>query len=355
MTEAFSPRGSLLRDRIRLPMHCPVENLLAEVRALPETAWVDHFVPQHYEGSWRVLPLRGPAGETHPIRMATSNPCVEAFEDTPFLGMAARRLLARFRCPLLSTRIMALGPGSRILEHRDHDLDGADGVVRLHVPLATHPGVSFLLNGEPVPFQAGEVWCLRLSDPHAVVNEGPDPRLHLVVDARLDPWLRELLALPPEVAAMLAFVQRVGLDWELADLPAGTVLPGLDVTGRRILVDPGRLLHPGDVLHEAGHLAVLLPEEREVPAAPGLRDPGLEMASMAWSYAAAVHLGLPPELVFHDAGYRGEAGQILAAYRDGANLGQPLLAWMGLTSWQGHGPGEPFPAMAAWVRGGPTR
>ena len=133
-----------MADRKRLPLTFPVEELLAELRTLPSEAWVDHFVQANYEGSWRILPLRGPAGETHPIRMATSHPGHNAYADTPFLAQAPtfQRVLNRFRCGLRSVRIMALGPGSFIREHMDPDLDGRCSVIRLHVPLITHQASS---------------------------------------------------------------------------------------------------------------------------------------------------------------------------------------------------------------------
>jgi hypothetical protein len=40
----------------------------------------------------------------------------------------------------------------------------------------------------------GECWYLRLSEPHRVDNDGHDERVHLVFDARVNDWLRGLLA-----------------------------------------------------------------------------------------------------------------------------------------------------------------
>ena len=346
-------RGTIPMDRKRLPFGFPVPDLLAELEAVPGEGWVDHFVQANYEGSWRILPLRGPAGETHPIRMATSHPGTRDYADTPFLAAAPvlRRVLDRFHCPLLAVRVMALGPGSAIREHTDPDLDGAGGVVRLHVPLQTRDTVRFLLNGVPVPFQAGDCWFLRLGDPHAVENPGPGERIHLVIDAVLNPWLQGLLALPEPAPALLAFMDRLGLTWESAELDGDTFLPGLSIEQGRLRVDPGRLAFPGDILHEAAHLAVLPAAERRGADASTLEDPGLEIASLAWSYAACLHLGLEPETVFHPGGYKGDAAWLLETYRSGGTLGQPLLAWMGLTEW---GPqaqeDRRFPAMARWLR-----
>lgn len=347
--------GPIDFDRRRLPLGLPVEGLLAELGAVPAAAWVDHFATGGYQGSWRILPLRGPAGATHPILMATAHPGQLDFADTPFLAAmpSFRRALDRFSCQLHAVRVMSLGPGSTIREHRDPDLDGGgDGaVVRLHVPLATHPAVRFLLNGTPVPLAAGECWFLRLTDPHSVVNPGPAERVHLVLDAALNPWLRRLLVLPEPAAALLDFVARIGLAWELAELDGTTVLPGLSIERGGLRVDPDRLLYPGDILHEAGHLAVTAAAERPRLGPDGLDDPGLEMAAMAWSYAACRHLGLPPATVFHGDGYKGDAATLLDAFASGATIGQPLLAWMGLTAWPPTGGGTPaFPAMARWLR-----
>ena len=77
------------------------------------------------------------------------------------------------------------------------------------------------------------------------------------------------------------------------------------------MVDERKLVHPGDLLHEAGHLAVLPAVQRGCAQNHVGEDAGLEMAAIAWSYAAARHLGIAPEVVFHEAGYRGGAESIL--------------------------------------------
>ena len=88
---------------------------------------------------------------------------------------------------------MALSPGSRIKEHRDHDLSVEDGAIRLHIPIRTSENVEFYLNGSRVPMRAGECWYLRLSDPHSVYNGSSERRVHLVIDAPVTPTVREFL------------------------------------------------------------------------------------------------------------------------------------------------------------------
>jgi quercetin dioxygenase-like cupin family protein len=162
---------------------------------LEESGWVEHFVKQNYEGNWSVLPLRAPAGETHPIRMIYPDPSCRDFVDTPLLesSPAFRELLGAFDAPLGAVRLMRLSPGSLIKEHRDHDLGIEHGTVRLHIPIITSPLVEFLLNGSPVMMNEGECWYLRLSDPHSVANNGDADRVHLVIDASANPWIEAQL------------------------------------------------------------------------------------------------------------------------------------------------------------------
>lgn len=88
---------------------------------------------------------------------------------------------------------MRLAAGSRIHEHSDHDLMAEARVARIHVPITTKPGVTFLLNGMPLAMEPGEAWYLRLADPHAVRNEGTSDRVHLVLDVVVDAWLERML------------------------------------------------------------------------------------------------------------------------------------------------------------------
>lgn len=157
--------------------------------------------------------------------------------------------------------------------------------------------------------------------------------------------------IPDPVPAMLGFLDEIGIDWERASLDEDTLLPGLCIEQGRLLVDPERLEYPGDILHEAGHIAVTPAADRAGLGPAGLAEPGLEIAAMAWSYAACVHLGLPPELVFHSGGYKGAGPSILETLRSGANFGQPLLAWMDLTEWgRDADPEQVFPVMGNWLR-----
>jgi len=161
-------------DRHQLNLFFDVSKMQAEAKALAENSvdWIEHFVTSNYDGEWSVIPLRANRGATHPVKMIYSDPTSNDYVDTPFL--------------------MRLSHGSQIKEHRDHDLDAEAGTVRIHIPVTTNPEVRFLLNKTRVVMDEGTCWYLRLSDPHAVTNDGPD-RIHLVVDMEVNDWVNEQL------------------------------------------------------------------------------------------------------------------------------------------------------------------
>jgi uncharacterized cysteine cluster protein YcgN (CxxCxxCC family) len=55
-----------------------------------------------------------------------------------------------------------------------------------------------------VVLEAGSSWYLRLSDPHSVANRGTADRVHMVIDAEVNDWVRHVL----ETAATLATAER---------------------------------------------------------------------------------------------------------------------------------------------------
>jgi hypothetical protein len=159
-----------------------------------------------------------------------------------------------------------------------------------------------------------------------------------------------------QVAKMLDFLTSIGLQVTLATVSNTAFLPGIDIQNGVLIVDESKLLYPGDLLHEAGHLAMLLPAERGLVNSDAGDNGGIEMAAIAWSYAAALHLGLRPEFVFHKNGYRGGSDAIIENFAAGRYIGVSLLEWAGLTltgkSAQALGV-KPYPAMLHWLRDRP--
>lgn len=184
-----------MQNQIKLPLTFDPVLLKRDLNLLQGNDWIDHFVKQNYEGNWSVIPLRGPAGAEHPVMMIYSDPTCSEFADTPYLAQCSyfRKVLDSFKSELLAVRLMKLAPGSVIKEHRDYDLSIEDGVVRLHIPITTNPDVEFYLNNERILMKEGECWYLHLSEPHRVVNGGETERVHLVIDAVVDDWMKTML------------------------------------------------------------------------------------------------------------------------------------------------------------------
>ena len=153
------------------------------------------------------------------------------------------------------------------------------------------------------------------------------------------------------------FLRDTGLPVAEAALPGDTFLPGIAIRDGGLIVDPDRLQWPGDLLHEAGHLAVLPPalraqasddlaDEQDVPHAG-------ETEAMAWAWAAVHAIGLPPEVLMHEGGYHGQAAAVLQMYAVGIVPGLRGLCETGMTAARGFTP-EPvdiqYPQMLRWLR-----
>jgi hypothetical protein len=156
----------------------------------------------------------------------------------------------------------------------------------------------------------------------------------------------------PVTSKIVDFVRSIGLPVVRAELDDTAFMPGLALDGGRIVIDEDRLLYPGDILHEAGHLAVLRPEQRAQTHGRLGAEGGEEMGAIAWSYAAAVHIQLDPVVLFHPDGYRGGANALLENFAQQRYIGVPYLQWLGLTleppraTQQGV---QPYPHMLRWL------
>lgn len=150
---------------------------------------------------------------------------------------------------------------------------------------------------------------------------------------------------------IIDFIREIGLQVHERSLSDTTFLPGISIEQGELVVDLERLNHPGDMLHEAGHIAITAPSERDSLGGDLKSGPGEEMAAIAWSYAAAVHLGLEASEVFHEEGYKGDSENLVENFKNGGWAGVPLLEWYGMTRYQRDDLSWPkFPQMHEWIR-----
>ncbi len=155
----------------------------------------------------------------------------------------------------------------------------------------------------------------------------------------------------PPLDRILAFLAEIGIAVHERPLPDSTFVPGIFIEKGEIVIDRAKLAYPGDLLHEAGHIAVVLPAARGALNDNLESEPGDEMAAIAWSYAAARHIGIDPAVVFHPHGYKGGGQSILDNFNAGNYFGVPMLAWYGLTRERPEEGGTlAYPQMTRWMR-----
>ncbi len=155
-----------------------------------------------------------------------------------------------------------------------------------------------------------------------------------------------------DTQTIINFLERIGIAVVLGTVAGDTALPAMTVRNGALLVDLARLAWPGDLLHEAGHIAVTDPALRATLSDVS-SDPGEEMAAIAWSYAAAIAIGIDPKLVFHEHGYRGGGGWLADNFNQGHYVGVPMLEYFGMAARKADADATgvaTFPHMLRWLR-----
>jgi hypothetical protein len=113
-------------------------------------------------------------------------------------------------------------------------------------------------------------------------------------------------------------------------------------------MDLGKLKYPGDLLHEAEHIAVTEEKVRPAIGTEALGDNwplvGEEIAAILWSYAASRFLDLDLKIVFHPDGYKNDSKWLIEQFNSDNYIGLLLLEWMRLCTK------EEFPVMRKWLR-----
>jgi hypothetical protein len=156
---------------------------------------------------------------------------------------------------------------------------------------------------------------------------------------------------------IIPFLETTGIPVRYGTLEKECFLPGLSIENGTVVIDNERLLYPGDILHEAAHIAVVPAAERSTLNAKEIAarkdNAAEEMMAIAWSYAAAVHLKIDPRIVFHDDGYQGGGSNIASEFSEGRYFGVPMLQWVGLCADEKNALKtgvSPYPHMLNWLR-----
>lgn len=160
----------------RLPVTVDLPLLLQALAAIGEDDWHSHFNSDYYVGDWSGVALISATDALTELSPGRGETLLRA----PWLqDIRWQQGLRDLPLQIVCARLLRLGPGGRIHEHRDYDLGEPDADLRLHIPLLSPPQVDFLLDGQRMPMAAGECWFLDLSRPHRVDNHDTQARIHL--------------------------------------------------------------------------------------------------------------------------------------------------------------------------------
>jgi hypothetical protein len=222
---------------LQLPFRFNPDRLRAELARVDAAEWIPHQQRRHYDGQWSGAALRSIGGVA--LNIVPDAQGAEVFQGTPLLGRCAyfQDVLATFPCPLQAARLLRLHAGSNIAEHIDHALDFEEGEVRLHIPIVTSDDVKLYLDGSRLIMAPGECWYTNVNLPHSVENRGATDRIHLVIDCRVDDWLRQVFAANPR-PAVDHYAARLKLTaapppTALLEFLAANAVPGAKLTAER--------------------------------------------------------------------------------------------------------------------------
>lgn len=179
---------------LKMPFHFDVARLQADLDRVDAEPWTLHGNRWIYRGEWRGLALRNRSGD--PADLTADDLRSHPFVNTPLLKQCdyIPQLMGAFACSLGSVRLLKVAAGTEIDEHVDGGLCYEVGEARFHIPVRTHAELDFRLAGERLVMQPGECWYINANLPHSVANRGTTDRVHLVIDAGVNDWLRGYFA-----------------------------------------------------------------------------------------------------------------------------------------------------------------
>jgi aspartyl/asparaginyl beta-hydroxylase len=172
---------------VRLPRTYDVDLLLRDFRALSDVPTAPQPGPYH-KGEWTGIALYSMGGKDS---VFPSSPGMDRYQETEQLQRAPyfKQILDDLECPKEVVRILFLPPGGHIKDHFDFHTSFQFGLLRLHIPIVTHPDVAFIIDGQRMNWKAGELWYGDFSRVHSVQNDSQIVRIHMVIDVQINDFL----------------------------------------------------------------------------------------------------------------------------------------------------------------------
>jgi hypothetical protein len=175
---------------MRLPRTYDVDQLVRDLQVLRDVEAAPQPGPYH-QGEWKGIALHSLGGKDS---VFPSAPGLEDYCETENLRRAPyfKWILDDLKCPKEVVRILFLPPQGHIKDHVDFHTSFQFGLLRLHIPIITHPDVVFTIGGQRVTWKAGELWFGDFSKVHSVKNDSPIVRAHMVIDVQIDDFVLDL-------------------------------------------------------------------------------------------------------------------------------------------------------------------
>lgn len=172
---------------LKLPFHFEEEALIEDLKAVATEHWIPQIYKMNYEGDWTSIALISKEGDNDNFAYASAS---EHLKDTVLLKKCPyfKQVINKFKCPLISARLLKLNGHSEIKPHRDYKLGYEDDNFRVHIPIVTNNQVEFILGGEKLEMLPGECWYTNVNFTHSVANRSADARVHLVIDGERNDW-----------------------------------------------------------------------------------------------------------------------------------------------------------------------
>ena len=177
---------------VRLPRTYDAERLQQDLQVLRDVQSAPQPGPYH-AGEWTGIALHSMGGKDSVFPSAAG---MDRYQETENLKRAPyfKYVLDDLKCPKEVVRILFLPPGGHIKDHFDFHTSFQFGLLRLHVPIVTHPDVIFLIDGQRVTWKAGELWYGDFSKVHSIKNDSPVVRVHMVIDVQINDFVLGLWA-----------------------------------------------------------------------------------------------------------------------------------------------------------------
>jgi hypothetical protein len=175
---------------VKLPRTYDVELLRQDLQTLRDVQGAPQPGPYH-AGEWTGIALHSMGGKDSVFPSAAG---MDRYQETDNLKRAPyfKYVLDDLKCPKEVVRILFLPPGGHIKDHFDFHTSFQFGLLRLHIPIVTHPDVIFFIDGQRVVWNAGELWYGDFSKVHSVKNDSQVVRVHMVIDVQINDFVLSL-------------------------------------------------------------------------------------------------------------------------------------------------------------------